>query len=89
MKSGNPIKSDKIILLVAGLTFAVITIVTIATEETPGWKYYQSEFKYEVVDAGQADAIDKIPSGIQQIWVKGLNRVDRCITCHQGIFWIV
>ena len=54
MKSGNPIKSDKIILLVAGLTFAVITIVTIATEETPGWKYYQSEFKYEVVDAGQA-----------------------------------
>ena len=25
--------------------------------------------------------------GLQQIWVEDLNRVDRCITCHQGLEW--
>jgi len=80
-------KTDKIILMIAGLFFAVVTIATIATEETPDWKFYQSEFRYYVADAGQADAVDKIPSGIQQIWVKELSRVDRCVTCHQGILW--
>jgi cytochrome c2 len=81
------IKSDRIILVIAALLFAVISIATITEEKMPDWKYYQSEFRYQVADAGQADAVDKIPSGIQQIWVEEFDRVDRCITCHQGIFW--
>jgi cytochrome c2 len=28
-----------------------------------------------------------IPGGIQQVWVKEINRTDRCTTCHQGIEW--
>jgi len=81
------ISLDKLLFTIAGILFAAISIATIAIDESPEWKYYQSEFRYHLADAGKGDVIDKIPSGIQQIWAEDLNRVDRCITCHQGIFW--
>ncbi len=28
-----------------------------------------------------------MPSGIQQVWVAGLGRADRCVTCHQATNW--
>ena len=29
----------------------------------------------------------RCPTGIQQVWVAGLRRADRCITCHQAVAW--
>ncbi len=73
-------------LLVSVLTL-LISLIVIAREETPEWKDYQSEFKDIVAESfGNVD-IETIPDGIQQIWVEDLDRVDRCITCHQGISW--
>jgi cytochrome c551/c552 len=53
----------------------------------PEWKGYQSEF-HDLVDKrfGEQRAATT-PAGIQQVWVKELNRTDRCTTCHQGIEW--
>jgi cytochrome c2 len=75
------------ILLVVTVFFVLALVGVIAKEETPEWKYYQSEFR-AVLDenVGFVDP-DQVPSGIQQIWAKDLNRVDRCTTCHQGVFW--
>jgi cytochrome c2 len=33
------------------------------------------------------DRAAQVPRGLQQIWAKDLDRVDRCTTCHQGMEW--
>ena len=53
----------------------------------PEWKQYQSEFRDLVSTRFGAARAAQIPSGIQQIWVAGLDRVDRCVTCHLGTGW--
>jgi len=53
----------------------------------PEWKDYQDEFKTLVSQKFGQQKAAFIPSGLQQIWVKDLGIVDRCITCHQGIDW--
>ncbi|MCP4567442.1 MAG: hypothetical protein GY841_07670 [FCB group bacterium] len=81
------IKTDRFLILIAGILFAGISLAVVAIDAVPAWKNYQSEFRYLATEiVGEEDAA-RIPSGIQQIWVEDLDRVDRCITCHQGIFW--
>ena len=53
----------------------------------PEWKGYQSEFRNTISAQFGPDRADQVPSGIQQIWVPELNRVDRCTTCHLGVEW--
>ncbi|MFQ5653510.1 MAG: hypothetical protein ACE5GW_02120, partial [Planctomycetota bacterium] len=56
-------------------------------EVSPEWRYYQSEFRAIVAERiGDLEPPD-IPSGIQQIWLRELGRVDRCTTCHLGMTW--
>ena len=79
-------KEILILLITAALVLAV-SLIVIIKEESPDWKYYQSEFRYIVEENyGNVDAAS-IPVGIQQIWVEGLDRVDRCTTCHLGMQW--
>jgi cytochrome c2 len=59
----------------------------IGREASPEWKYYQREFAAIVEETLGSDDPTQIPRGIQQIWVEDLDRVDRCMTCHQGMFW--
>jgi cbb3-type cytochrome oxidase cytochrome c subunit len=54
---------------------------------TPEWKAYQEEFQEMVEQKFGASRAAQAPRGLQQIWVKDLDRVDRCITCHQGMEW--
>jgi len=81
------IKTDKLLILISGILFAAITFATIYQDAVPSWKEYQSEFKEVAIELVGIDKAENIPTGIQQIWVDDLDRVDRCITCHQGIFW--
>jgi len=53
----------------------------------PEWKAYQSEFRGFVAKKFGEQKASEASSGIQQIWVKELNRTDRCITCHVGMDW--
>ncbi|HJZ13090.1 MAG TPA: c-type cytochrome, partial [Acidobacteriota bacterium] len=55
--------------------------------ERPEWKDYQEEFRALIAEKFGDEKAEKIPAGLQQIWIKDLDRVDRCITCHQGIQW--
>jgi cytochrome c2 len=54
---------------------------------TPEWKGYQGEFRDLVAQKFGEDKAARVPAGLQQIWARELNRVDRCITCHQGLEW--
>ncbi len=80
-------KTDRLLLMITGLLFAGIALVIIVVDAMPEWQKYQSEFRNVVASEIGQENLDKIPTGIQQIWVEDLDRVDRCITCHQGIFW--
>jgi cytochrome c2 len=53
----------------------------------PEWTGYQADFRELVAKRFGAARAAQIPSGLQQHWVKALDRVDRCTTCHQGIEW--
>jgi cytochrome c2 len=77
------------ILLVLGTSIALIAVLVAALfhDTAPEWKYFQSEFRLIVAER-VADVDPAIlPSGIQQIWVDELDRVDRCTTCHLGTTW--
>src|SRR6266536_53502 len=53
----------------------------------PEWKGYQDEFRELVTRKFGPARARQVPSGIQQVWVKELGRVDRCTTCHLGVNW--
>jgi len=54
---------------------------------TPEWKRYQSAFRDLVAEKFGEERALRVPSGLQQIYVKELNVIDRCITCHQATEW--
>ncbi|MCP4203524.1 MAG: c-type cytochrome [bacterium] len=80
-------KRELIVLLIIGLAGVAAVAAVFVREVTPEWKYYQGEFASIVEEnLGSVDP-SQVPRGIQQIWVEDLDRVDRCTTCHQGMFW--
>jgi cytochrome c2 len=76
-----------VFLLIISALILIGSAMVIMKDSTPEWKDYQAEFKGIIAENFGSVDLSMIPSGIQQIWVKDLNRVDRCITCHQGINW--
>ncbi len=87
MSKKQLVKTDRFLILLAGLLFAAISLAVVVIDAVPEWKTYQNEFRLLAAETvGLKDAA-LVPTGIQQIWAEDLNRVDRCITCHQGIFW--
>ncbi|NOY06780.1 MAG: cbb3-type cytochrome c oxidase subunit II [Chlorobi bacterium] len=74
-------------LLAAGVLVFLASMAVIFADTSPEWKDYQAEFRDIIAENFGSVDLSTIPSGIQQIWVEDLDRVDRCITCHQGILW--
>ncbi|HKZ79264.1 MAG TPA: c-type cytochrome [Pyrinomonadaceae bacterium] len=80
-------KRDSILLYSFGGAVLLITGFIFWSYYTPEWKDYQTEFQELVAKRFGPDRADRVPDGLQQIWVKELDRVDRCTTCHQGMEW--
>jgi cytochrome c2 len=72
---------------VVGVAAVGAVAAVIGRETSPDWKYYQREFAAIVEETLGSAEPSQVPRGIQQIWVEDLDRVDRCVTCHQGMFW--
>ena len=83
----NVFQRDSLLLYAFGGVVLVITAVVFWNYYTPEWKDYQDEFREMVAKKYGADRAAQAPQGLQQIWVKELNRVDRCTTCHEGMEW--
>ena len=83
----NVFRRDALLLYAFGAVILIITGVVFWSYYTPDWKDYQDEFQDLVAKKFGADRAAQVPRGVQQIWVKELNRVDRCVTCHQGMEW--
>ncbi len=80
-------KKDLIWLYGFGAVVLIVTGYLFWSYEVPDWKLYQAEFRDLVAQKLGEEKSQQVPAGLQQIWLKDLNRVDRCTTCHQGIEW--
>jgi cytochrome c2 len=78
---------DVDVAYVVGAILLVITGWLYYENYRPEWKSYQTEFRRKVTERFGGDRARQIPAGLQQIWVPELNRVDRCVTCHQATEW--
>jgi cytochrome c2 len=80
-------RKDSLLLYSFGGAVFVLTAFIFWNHSTPEWKGYQNEFEEMVEEKFGAQRAAQVPRGLQQIWVKELDRVDRCTTCHQGMEW--
>jgi cytochrome c2 len=78
---------DAIKIYVLGAVMLIVTGYLFWGDVAPEWRGYQQDFREMVAKKFGEQRADQIPAGLQQIWVKDLDRVDRCVTCHQGIEW--
>ena len=76
-----------LLVLFAAVAILAVGIAAIVYDTAPEWKYYQSEFGAIVAETFADVDPATLPSGVQQIWVEKLDRVDRCTTCHLGVTW--
>jgi cbb3-type cytochrome oxidase cytochrome c subunit len=80
-------RRDRPVLALVGLLLVVSTAIFAWADRAHEWRYYQWEFKNLVRETFGEDKARTVPSGIQQVWVPGLGRADRCVTCHQAVSW--
>lgn len=77
-------KKDSLLLFTAGSLLFLFTLIMIFKEVNVEWKNYQKEFiKTASLAIGQEKA-QAIETGVLQIYLPTLKKVDRCITCHMG-----
>jgi cytochrome c2 len=70
-----------------GAIILLLTGYMIWDYEQPDWKAYQEQFRDVITEKFGEQRAVQVPQGLQQIWLKDLDRVDRCTTCHQGMEW--
>lgn len=80
-------RRDSTLIYLSGLFLLVVTGIVFWNYWQPEWKANQQQFRDIVSSKFGSEKVKQIPIGIQQIWIRDLGKVDRCITCHQGIEW--
>jgi mono/diheme cytochrome c family protein len=80
-------KADRLWLSIAGIVVFALAAFLVYEAFTPEWRSYQTEFRQLVEEKFGADRASTVPAGLQQVFVKELDRVDRCVTCHQAYEW--
>ncbi len=81
------VKKDKLILSILGLALFALMCFISFEYMTPDWKSYQSEFRDIVEEKFGGERAATVPTGLHQVYVKELDKADRCITCHQATEW--
>jgi mono/diheme cytochrome c family protein len=62
------------------LALLVVAVAAVVQERRAEWRQWQLRFA-----AGEGAGAADGESGLQQIWLRDLDRVDRCTSCHLGI----
>jgi cytochrome c551/c552 len=83
----NFVKKDKLLVSLVGIAMLVLTGFIFYGYYTPEWKSYQAEFRSLVAEKLGPERAAVAPAGLQQVYVKELDKADRCVTCHQGVEW--
>jgi len=80
-------KLDRPILALVGVALVAGTVLFAWSDRQHDWRYYQYEFRAMVSEKFGAEKAATVPAGVQQHWIAGLGRADRCVTCHQAVSW--
>jgi mono/diheme cytochrome c family protein len=74
---------------VLGITIAILVLLGYFKDENREWKYWQREYiQQEIAAASTEQDLERamrIPVEIRQILPVGLDRVDRCTSCHLAV----
>ena len=73
----------RIYFAISSVIFLIVLAISPFKDYFQEWKRYQYEYNRLVSELPQRTRIADI--GIKQIWVRKLDRVDRCVTCHLGL----
>src|SRR5262249_2330552 len=83
---GNVTDRTRFVFAVSSLIFLAVLAISPFKAYLRAWKQYKRSYLH--FEQGRPDTkrltADYSPS-IDQIWLPGMNVVDRCTTCHQGI----
>lgn len=66
------------------IVIVALTAEAFYRQEEPEWRGYQTRFARLLGAKFGRDAERKFSVEIRQVWLKGINRIDRCTTCHLG-----
>lgn len=80
-------RRDALLLYGLGAVLLAVVAVMYGFDVEPEWKQYQSGFRDLIAQRFGAERAQAAASGVQQIWIPALDRVDRCTTCHEGWAW--
>jgi cbb3-type cytochrome oxidase cytochrome c subunit len=78
---------DRHLLAAVGLILAGAMAFVAWHDRQHDYRHYQRAFRDTVAGRLGAARAATVPSGPLQIWVPGLGRADRCVTCHQAVSW--
>ena len=78
---------DRPVLAIIGVVLVGATVFFAYSDRQHDYKWYQAQFRAQVAEKLGADRAATVPSGLQQVWVPGLQRADRCTTCHLATTW--
>ncbi len=81
------VKKDHLILAICGLAVLALVAFVFYDSARPEWQIYQSEFRGLVEEKFGPERANTVPTGIQQVYVRELDRADRCVSCHLGVEW--
>lgn len=81
------VQKDKLFVSLAGIAVLLLTGFIFFDYYTPEWQQYQAEFRGLVTEKLGPERAAVAPTGLQQVYVKELDKADRCVTCHQGVEW--
>jgi hypothetical protein len=81
------VTKDQLLVSVMGIGVLVLSGFIFYEYLTPEWSAYQSEFRDLVTEKLGPERAAAVPQGLQQIYVKELGKIDRCVTCHQSVEW--
>lgn len=78
----------KVILLISSLAFLTFLLLAAFEENyTAEWRGHQAAYAAQVVDLAKATGrpAAPFPLEVRQMYLEGLKKVDRCVTCHVAI----
>lgn len=81
------VRRDRFLLAVGGIATLALVGFVFVDAARPEWEIYQSEFRGMVEEKFGPERAAGVSGGLQQIYVKELDRADRCVTCHQAVEW--
>ena len=71
------------IYAISSILLLIVLVLSPLKDHLKAWRRIQRENNRMLRDLPQRE--NPIPVGLKQIWVRDIDRIDRCITCHLGM----